>query len=93
VACLEPLNLRFVAEKSAKTLQTARSPPASVDRASFHRPKTNYTAEASFHLTLTTLLDCSRVLIIYGQPYGRLPYGRFSDRCFFSIYRIFFVIL
>ena len=28
-------------------------------------------------------------LIVYSQPYG---YGRFSDRCFFSIYRIFFVV-
>ena len=34
----------------------------------------------------------SRVLIVYCQPYERLPYRWFSDRYFFPIYRNFFVI-
>ena len=31
----------------------------------------------------------ARVLIVYGQLYGRLPYGRFSDCTFFSFLEIF----
>ena len=29
------------------------------------------------------------VLIIYGQPYGRLPYGRFPDIIFFPFLEFF----
>jgi hypothetical protein len=30
-----------------------------------------------------------RVPLIYGQPYGRLPYGRFPDSFFFPFLEIF----
>ena len=35
---------------------------------------------------------CQRVPLIYGQPYGRLPYGRFPDSIFFPVFRKKFVV-
>ena len=32
---------------------------------------------------------CFRVPLIYGHPYGRLPYGRFSDNTFFPFLETF----
>ena len=33
-----------------------------------------------------------RALLVYGRPYGGVPYGRFSDRSFFSYFSKFFVV-
>ena len=32
-------------------------------------------------------------MLVYGQPYGRLPYGRFSDSNFFLFIEIFYRFL
>jgi len=36
--------------------------------------------------------DLPWATLICGQPYGRRPYGRFSDSTFFSVFRKFFVV-
>ena len=39
-----------------------------------------------------SIASSDRVWLFYGQPYGGAPYGRFSDRSFFSFFSKFFVV-
>jgi len=43
-------------------------------------------------LQVLDILRKTRAWLVYGQPYGRAPYGRFSDSDFFSVFRNFFIV-